>query len=764
MTKQKLSAQKSEDVESSTSVSSETRGANRQQRVKDILYASTAKGKLKHGSKTDSCEQEADSAASSFMVGGKTAPFKTSSVKNMDTGISSEINSQGQCLSSEMKSQYEPYFGQSLSDVRIHTGSEAAEAASSIDAKAFTLGSDIFFNQGEYSPGSEQGKAMITHELAHTVQADSANTVRKWSAHEHRAFGDFAGDLLTLFKPTFLKGLSDINGSANSSAAGLDFGDDYSITFQHEYTETDAEGNEETVVRPTQRSLGWATENAGDHSSSAEYLDKNQYGSPMSLATFFSPYIGLAQVNWNHFFPLAEKEYDANHKVAKEYAVAANREIKEGKVSKAEDSMHKALTHEAFALHFLQDTFASGHQYPRAFDKVYEGEDFRSKTYHDIFCELDSGMDMRYDRVPDHKFHGDDTADDTDKVIVGMETYYSIAEIYSTAVGIDKSTVGALETKANPGPNIPKIMKDPVAGPIWYAMETDMEQFTSGDVENETVTSSSGMVTMTQAEIHNAWRGAHADETGRELSTQETLALGENNNPEARRFYETILHNPGFLKGEVDDDIIDYMKDENGRFIVSRITSLNLHYSAIRHILRLLLNNPNDNWDGVCVGEDETAVLAILIGQSDKDFYKVVKDIGMPVFDNSIQGDNWDFFLYLCTKKCPKDDNLGAKKITADKNDDAARKLTKIGSWATIVTNPVSYNCATKENWVGIIKALLSGSCGDEDETAIIWIVDKMIRAGDAYYLASQIDEDEMDSGVDGDEWDTVSSMMNKYW
>ncbi|WP_044956868.1 eCIS core domain-containing protein, partial [Halomicrobium katesii] len=57
-----------------------------------------------------------------------------------------------------------------FSDVRIHTGAKAAEAADAIDAKAFTCGNSIVFNSGEYDPESTEGQFLLAHELAHVKQ------------------------------------------------------------------------------------------------------------------------------------------------------------------------------------------------------------------------------------------------------------------------------------------------------------------------------------------------------------------------------------------------------------------------------------------------------------------------------------------------------------------------------------------------------------------------------------------------------------------
>lgn len=63
-----------------------------------------------------------------------------------------------------------------LSAVQVHTDAAAADAASSIGARAFAVGSDIFFGAGYYQPGSEKGDALLGHELAHTAQQRGAAT------------------------------------------------------------------------------------------------------------------------------------------------------------------------------------------------------------------------------------------------------------------------------------------------------------------------------------------------------------------------------------------------------------------------------------------------------------------------------------------------------------------------------------------------------------------------------------------------------------
>lgn len=80
----------------------------------------------------------------------------------------------GVSLPKEVRSYFEPRFGHDFSAVRIHLGSEAAEAARAIQARAYTVGRDIVFGSGEFAPATREGKRLLAHELTHVVQQDGA--------------------------------------------------------------------------------------------------------------------------------------------------------------------------------------------------------------------------------------------------------------------------------------------------------------------------------------------------------------------------------------------------------------------------------------------------------------------------------------------------------------------------------------------------------------------------------------------------------------
>jgi hypothetical protein len=54
-------------------------------------------------------------------------------------------------------------FGHSLGHVSLHTDDASGRAAANIDARAFTVGSDIYFGSREYHPQSPSGIGLLAH-------------------------------------------------------------------------------------------------------------------------------------------------------------------------------------------------------------------------------------------------------------------------------------------------------------------------------------------------------------------------------------------------------------------------------------------------------------------------------------------------------------------------------------------------------------------------------------------------------------------------
>jgi hypothetical protein len=76
----------------------------------------------------------------------------------------------------------EPRFGFDFSHVRVHADSHAAEAARTVNARAFTLGSSVVFGAGRYAPGTSEGRQLLAHELTHVVQQGSGGHITKFGA------------------------------------------------------------------------------------------------------------------------------------------------------------------------------------------------------------------------------------------------------------------------------------------------------------------------------------------------------------------------------------------------------------------------------------------------------------------------------------------------------------------------------------------------------------------------------------------------------
>jgi len=94
------------------------------------------------------------------------------------SGLGAAIKHSQQCgsvLPHHTRRHFETAFGSDLSAVRVHNDTRHNHVAKSLNAKAFTVGSDIFFGQGHYIPGSRDGDRLLAHELTHVMQQSSGN-------------------------------------------------------------------------------------------------------------------------------------------------------------------------------------------------------------------------------------------------------------------------------------------------------------------------------------------------------------------------------------------------------------------------------------------------------------------------------------------------------------------------------------------------------------------------------------------------------------
>lgn len=109
-----------------------------------------------------------------------------------DSGLNdyvSNLSGRGHTLPDDVRGYYEPRFGYNFNNVRVHTDTVAAKSAQSINALAYTTGSNIVFNSGQYAPQSDTGKRLLAHELTHVVQQGAGT-----GAHVQKQEGEESTD------------------------------------------------------------------------------------------------------------------------------------------------------------------------------------------------------------------------------------------------------------------------------------------------------------------------------------------------------------------------------------------------------------------------------------------------------------------------------------------------------------------------------------------------------------------------------------------
>jgi Domain of unknown function (DUF4157) len=121
---------------------------------------------------TPSCEQRQVQSSgdglrpSRIPAGGPIHPSITSAIEASRGG--------GGPLERTARERLELGLGESLGDVRVHADAHAGALARAVSARAFTVGSDLFFAAGAYRPGSRDGDELIAHEVTHAVQQRGA--------------------------------------------------------------------------------------------------------------------------------------------------------------------------------------------------------------------------------------------------------------------------------------------------------------------------------------------------------------------------------------------------------------------------------------------------------------------------------------------------------------------------------------------------------------------------------------------------------------
>jgi hypothetical protein len=104
-------------------------------------------------------------------------PDTASTGESVDTRVETTIeerieNSRGRGvpLPDTVLREMEKQLGHDFSGITIHNDPEAAELCKELNARAFTVGNDIYFAPGEFTPETENGRELLVHELTHVMQ------------------------------------------------------------------------------------------------------------------------------------------------------------------------------------------------------------------------------------------------------------------------------------------------------------------------------------------------------------------------------------------------------------------------------------------------------------------------------------------------------------------------------------------------------------------------------------------------------------------
>ncbi|MFY0538191.1 DUF4157 domain-containing protein [Nannocystis pusilla] len=133
-----------------------------------------AKGLIQR--RCDTCDQGAQEASATTSEVSGARPTLSPSVRN---ALFRDMRTSGEPLDSATRQFMEPRFRRDFSRVRIHRTSASSELAETLNARAFTIGRDVFFGRNEYQPSTQTGKRLLAHELTHTLQQGSGASISR---------------------------------------------------------------------------------------------------------------------------------------------------------------------------------------------------------------------------------------------------------------------------------------------------------------------------------------------------------------------------------------------------------------------------------------------------------------------------------------------------------------------------------------------------------------------------------------------------------
>ena len=119
---------------------------------------------------SDDAVDGADGSIGAAAGAGSSAGDDAGAVSPHVAAALGRLRGSGRALLPGLRRDFERRFSISLTAVRVHDDAGADQLAQALGARAFTLGPDIFFRRGAFVPHEADGRRLLAHELAHTLQ------------------------------------------------------------------------------------------------------------------------------------------------------------------------------------------------------------------------------------------------------------------------------------------------------------------------------------------------------------------------------------------------------------------------------------------------------------------------------------------------------------------------------------------------------------------------------------------------------------------
>jgi hypothetical protein len=139
--------------------------------------------KLRIGASNDPLELEADRVADQVMAAPShsavtTAPpriqrYAGQVIEGSDTAPASVdrvLASSGRPLEPALQQDMEQRFGHDFSSARVHSGGAAEQSARDVNANAYTVGHNVVFGAGQFTPGTHGGRQLLAHVVQQRVK------------------------------------------------------------------------------------------------------------------------------------------------------------------------------------------------------------------------------------------------------------------------------------------------------------------------------------------------------------------------------------------------------------------------------------------------------------------------------------------------------------------------------------------------------------------------------------------------------------------